>query len=98
MNSASMRSVGSKSFGFKIELMKWSNRMDLLAFSNEKGSFFGVCYKMILFFIIESNLKCKMFLITCRRSYCSATELAELMDSSTASGERQSEGNRLAAG
>lgn len=32
-----MRNIGAKNFGFNIELMKWSNRMDLIAFSNNKG-------------------------------------------------------------
>lgn len=50
-----MRSVGSKSFGFKIELMKWSNRMDLLAFSNEKGSFLGFAIKCFFDYCIESK-------------------------------------------
>lgn len=33
-----MRHIGTKNLGFKIELMKWSNRMDLLAYSNDKGN------------------------------------------------------------
>lgn len=35
--SSSMRLNHSKNIGYKIEIMKWSNRMDLLAISNDKG-------------------------------------------------------------
>lgn len=35
--SSSMRQIAAKAVGFKIEIMKWSNRMDLLAISNDKG-------------------------------------------------------------
>lgn len=36
--SSSMRLNQSKNIGYKIEIMKWSNRMDLLAISNDKGT------------------------------------------------------------
>lgn len=57
MNTSSMRSVGSKGFSFKIELMKWSNRMDLLAFSNEKGIlFWGVAIKLYVILLFRIGL------------------------------------------
>lgn len=37
MQSSSMRNIGAKSFGFNIEQIEWSNRMDLIAFSNNKS-------------------------------------------------------------
>lgn len=41
--SSSMRQIAAKAVGFKIEIMKWSNRMDLLAISNDKGI---VCFQL----------------------------------------------------
>jgi len=32
-----MRQTGAKNLGYKIEIMEWSNKMDLLAISNDKG-------------------------------------------------------------
>lgn len=43
MESSSMRNIGAKSFGFNIELIKWSNRMDLIAFSNNKSKQIIIC-------------------------------------------------------
>lgn len=43
MESSSMRNIGAKSFGFNIELIKWSNRMDLIAFSNNKSKRISIC-------------------------------------------------------
>lgn len=37
MQSSLMKNIGAKNFGYNVKLMKWSNRMDLLAFSNNKG-------------------------------------------------------------
>lgn len=37
MQTSSMRTIGAKNFAFSIELLKWSNQMDLVAFSNSKG-------------------------------------------------------------
>lgn len=43
MESSSMRNIGAKSFGFNIELIKWSNRMDLIALSNNKSERISIC-------------------------------------------------------
>lgn len=35
--AGAMRQMHSKNVGNRIELMKWSNRMDLMVCSNDKG-------------------------------------------------------------
>jgi hypothetical protein len=35
-----MKQIGNKNIGVKLEIVEWSNKMDLLAFSNEKGVYF----------------------------------------------------------
>lgn len=41
-HASDMRLIQSKNVGYKIEIMKWSNRMDLLAVSNDKGMHTGI--------------------------------------------------------
>lgn len=36
---SSMKQIGSRNVGFRIGIMEWSNKMDLIAVSNDKGSF-----------------------------------------------------------
>jgi anaphase-promoting complex subunit 4 len=32
-----MKQIGNKNVGFKVDIVEWSNKMDLIALSNEKG-------------------------------------------------------------
>ena len=36
-HSSTLKYISQKNVGYKIEIMKWSNRMDLLAIGNDKG-------------------------------------------------------------
>lgn len=37
--SGAIRQIHSKNVGYRIEQMKWSNRMDLLVVSNDRGKY-----------------------------------------------------------
>lgn len=32
-----MKQIGARNMGYKIGIMEWSNKMDLIAISNDKG-------------------------------------------------------------
>lgn len=36
-NASAMKQISSRNVGFKIELMQWSDKMDLIAISTDKG-------------------------------------------------------------
>lgn len=36
--SMPMKQIGVKNIGFRVDLMEWSNKMDLIAIANEKGT------------------------------------------------------------
>lgn len=52
MSTASaMKQISSRNVGFKIELMEWSDKMDLIAISTDKGLSSNSQINFFLFFL-----------------------------------------------
>lgn len=107
MNSNLMRMRDPKVLAHHIERMKWSNRMDLIAMSTDKGT--RTCYiYLTCVVLICCNLSTiwdfweykliYMIHSSFRWSHCATIEHTNLMDPSTAIWECQGLWIRLAAG
>lgn len=58
-NASAMKQISSRNVGFKIELMQWSDKMDLIAISTDKGLFFRITKKNAFFLIHKQNFQVK---------------------------------------